>query len=86
MFLRPMKFDKTPNTQLPSMAPIEKQLPIHDVSVNVSGAASGESCSDCNFGKFGDNQPIAMPWHKLIIFAIHTHRQGETERKQKRSK
>lgn len=43
------------------MAPIEKHEPIHDVSDNDIGPLCNGESLDCNFNKFGDNQPIANP-------------------------
>lgn len=51
----------------------------HDFSDNVNGPLeSGESVAS-SFGKFGDSQPIAMPWQRHIIFAIidNAHQQIE---------
>lgn len=70
VFFRPIKFDTSPKIQLPSMAPIEKHDPIHDVSDNVIGPVSNGDSFDCNFGRFGLNHPIAIPWHRLITFAV----------------
>lgn len=58
-----MKFDNTPKTQLPRIAPILKHDPIHEISVKDRVLCSGE-CSDCNFGKFGLSHP-AMKILKL---------------------
>lgn len=52
------------------MAPIEKHDPIHDVSAIETGPLSNGESFDSNIRKFGLNQPIANPWHTLIIFAI----------------
>lgn len=42
----------------------------HDFSDNVNGPlSSGESVAS-SFGKFGESHPIAIPWHRHIIFAI----------------
>lgn len=75
VFLRPIKFDTVPNTQLPKMAPIEKHDPIHDTSDNVIGPLCNGESSDCSFGKFGLNQPIAIPCKRLIKFAIKRNEQ-----------
>lgn len=56
-------------------APIEKHDPIHEISDNVILLSNGDS-SDCNFGKFGLNQPMANPCAIEIKFAA--------ERKKKR--
>lgn len=58
-----------PNIQVPKIAPMEKYDPIHDVSDSVIGPLSNGESSDCNLGRFGLSQPIAIPWHRLIILA-----------------
>lgn len=58
-----------PKIQLPTIAPIEKYDPIHDVCDKVIGPPINGESSDCNFGKFGLSQPIANPWQRLIILA-----------------
>lgn len=69
VFFRPIYVDKTPNIQFPSIAPIEKYDPSHDVSVKFIEPVIKGDCSDCRLGNAGESQPIAQPWHKLIIFA-----------------
>lgn len=69
VFLRPIKLDRMPNTQFPKIAPMEKYEPIHDVSDNVIGPPGNGESSDCNLRRFGLSQPIAIPWHRLIILA-----------------
>lgn len=54
---------------LMTSSPMEKHEPIHDVSDNVIGPLCNGESFDCSFGKFGDSHPMAIPWHKLIIFA-----------------
>lgn len=62
---------------------MEKHEPIHEVSDNVIGPVCNGESSDCNFGKFGLSQPMAIPWQRLIIFATekkekkHTHAQQQ---------
>lgn len=42
----------------------------HDFSANVNGPLWSGELAASSRGKFGDNQPMAMPWHRHIIFAI----------------
>lgn len=67
------------------MAPIEKHDPIHEISDNLAGPLCNGESSDCNTRKFGDNHPMANPWHKLIIFAIF-HETKIQKKKQQKSK
>lgn len=45
----------------PVIAPIEKNAPIHDNSVNVMLPVVRGEFSDCKMRKDGDSHPIALP-------------------------
>lgn len=66
-----MHLDKILKNIFPRRAPIEKNEPIHETSlIVIAPGISGDSVSDCNNFKVGDSQPIAPPWHRVIIFAV----------------
>lgn len=65
----PISLHKYPKTELPTTPPTHKIAPIQLVSSRVIDPVESGDESDCKSGKYGDSQPRAHPWDKLIILA-----------------
>lgn len=57
----------TPKITFPMIDPMEKYDPIHDTSEVLIGPACSGDSSDCSIASDGDNQPMALPWHRVIM-------------------
>lgn len=66
----PISLHKYPKVELPTTPPMHNIAPIQLVSSRlIDPVVSGDE-SDCKSGKYGESQPRAHPWDKLMILAV----------------